>query len=77
MFLCSYLIIIQPAYDPPTEDIAGSVTITEDNAYIVIDDEGVIRVFVNDKPFMILSYKDLNMEPFNKLLIKREEKERE
>ncbi|MEE0420058.1 MAG: M56 family metallopeptidase [Lachnospiraceae bacterium] len=75
-FLCSYLIIIQPAYDPPAEDIVESVTITEDNAYIVIDEEGVIQIFVNNKPFMILSNKDLNMEPFNKLPIKQEEIEK-
>ncbi len=74
--MCSYLIIIQPAYDPPAEDIVESVTITEDNAYIVIDEEGVIQIFVNNKPFMILSNKDLNMEPFNKLPIKQEEIEK-
>ena len=70
VFLCSYFIIIQPVYFPPAEEIAGSVSITEDNAYIVMDDDGTLEVFVDDKPYMVISYDDLYIEPFNNLLIK-------
>lgn len=70
--ICSYLFIVQPSYAPPADEIVNSKEIREDNSYISINDDGKIVVFVDNTPFMIITYQDLEKDPFNRLSIRRD-----
>lgn len=68
-FLLSYMVIIQPRFKPPVEDLAGVFEITPDNSYIIIKD-GLYFFYNNGNFIAILSESDLNEAPYNTLDIK-------
>lgn len=68
-FLLSYMVIIQPRFKPPVEDLVGVFEITPDNSYIIIKD-GLYFFYNNGNFIAILSESDLNEAPYNTLDIK-------
>jgi len=68
-FVCSYFVIMQPVYFPPLEEIAGHIEITTDNAYIIITEDDIIELFVENEPYSIITYKEMETAPYNKLQV--------
>jgi hypothetical protein len=52
MFIFSFLIIIQPAYNIPEEYMDDGFFVTPDNSYIIQISYGIYRLYV-DNQFMI------------------------
>ena len=69
VFLLSYMVIIQPVFDTPREEIDGYINITSDNAYILFDG-GEYYLFFYDSCIDKISESDLNKKPYNQLEIK-------
>lgn len=76
-FLCSYFVIVQPVYSPPPEDIMGCEVITADNAYIVIDKDNKMKLYIEGSFYEFIEYDELRSDPYNDLRIIREIEESE
>lgn len=68
-FLLSYMVIIQPHFEMPKDEIDRFVSITSDNAYILFDG-GEYYFFINDSCIEKITQSDLNKIPYNQLEIK-------
>jgi len=73
IFIASYLVIVQPDYLPPVENIEGYVEVSEDNSYIVIGEDGIPELFVDNEYYRTLTREELGDSPYNKLKIIRRE----
>lgn len=51
LFIASFMVIIQPAGNPPDEDIEGTFTINSENAYILLTTDNVYKLYVNGEFF--------------------------
>lgn len=70
-FLLSYMVIIQPRFKPPVEDLAGVFEITPDNSFI-LDKDGTFYFYCNGNFVDILTEDDLSKAPYNQIKIKGE-----
>ncbi len=71
LFLLSYLVIIQPVYAPPENDVQGYIVFTSDNSYILYKDKQY-SLYYNGVFVAEIPESDLTSAPFNKLEIKEE-----
>ena len=68
-FLLSYMVIIQPRFKPPVEDLAGVFEITPDNSFI-LDKDGTFYFYCNGNFVEILTENDLGKALYNQIKIK-------
>lgn len=73
VFLCSYFVILQPTHDAP--DIPGGYTeVTRDNAYITVDKNDVMELYVDGEFYETVDEEELKLPPCSDLeIIKKEE----
>ena len=73
MFVASFMVILQPAFRPPTEDIDGAFSITSDNAYVVVTDDKRRYPYINGQRIIEVFDMTPEAEPFTNLPIIYEE----
>jgi len=66
IFLCSYFVILQPAFSPPMEE--GHIEITVDNAYLVRKGQ-TISLYLYKQYAGEISLEDINQVPYSELNI--------
>lgn len=64
VFLLSYSVIIQPAYYPPESDLKGQFAITAENAYILVLQDGTMKLFVDDQFIDTIAQEELKSKPY-------------
>ena len=69
-FVCSYFVIIQPAYYPPEEDLKGCIRITRENACIMKDKAGNLELYVDGEPFGRIEEDELEVPPCDGLEVR-------
>ncbi|MCR5776940.1 MAG: M56 family metallopeptidase, partial [Lachnospiraceae bacterium] len=70
LFVLSYLIIVQPYYDPNDSIIQDEMIINRNNAYIIENYEGY-RLYIDGEDWGIISQKEMRKAPYSRLEIKR------
>ena len=68
LFLASYLVIWQPAYNPPPMDEGTEIIINSENAYLVQDGE-VYRLICNGYELETITEDFLSSVPYDELKI--------
>lgn len=66
IFICSYFVILQPAFSPPVEK--GHIEITVDNAYLVREGQ-TIKLYLYEQYAGEISLEDIKQVPYSKLII--------
>jgi len=66
IFLCSYFVILQPAFSPPVE--VGYIEITVDNAYLVREGQ-TITLYLYEQYAGEISLEDIKQVPYSELNI--------
>lgn len=69
-FVCSYFVIIQPAYYPPEEDLKGCIRVTRENACIMKDKAGNLELYVDGEPFGRIEEEELEVPPCDGLEVR-------
>lgn len=72
-FICSYFVIVQPAYYPVIDEIEGNVNITNENAQVIVEENGKMEVYVDGDFYGEIEKEDLDIPPFDKLNVIRKE----
>ena len=67
VFLLSYFVILQPAYFPSAEELSGQFTISNDNSYIAVYEDGTMELYVEDQFYDTVSVEDIKTEPYQSL----------
>lgn len=70
LFIMSYLVIIQPYYNPYNNSVADEIIIDNSNAYLK-EENGEYKLYINGDNWGILSEDETNMEPYCRLEIRR------
>ncbi len=75
VFVCSYFVVVQPGWYPTEEDYGGGeiVEVTKENAYIKLDKNGVMELYVDGEIFGTVEENELDTPPYDELNIVREE----
>jgi hypothetical protein len=69
VFLASFMVIIQPAYLPPVNDMEGIFELSPKNAHILFTKEGKYELYADDMFIFELEEYSLNIEPFKELSV--------
>lgn len=69
IFVFSYIVILQPAYDPPFDNSGETMLVTAQNAYIQQDESGTLELFINGESYGTISKEELADQPYTSLKI--------
>lgn len=73
IFLSSYLVILQPASYPVGNKEETGVSVSPENAYILLNDDGSMELIVDDEFYRNINEHLINVEPFSRLKIYEKE----
>lgn len=72
LFLFSYSVILQPAYEPPESDFINKIEVTPENSYILKTTDGAYYLVYMKNKAMSLSPEILDESPFDSLVIQNQ-----
>lgn len=74
LFIASYSVILQPASQPPSKDLTGTISITPETSYILKAKDGVYYLIYQNKESGEVSPESLEHQPYSLLTIQEEGK---
>lgn len=75
VFIASYFVIVQPAYEVPDDELTEEIVVTSDNAYLVRTVDGTYDLWIGDMFGGSYNKEDLRSEPLHSLNIYEEKAE--
>ena len=69
LLILSYSVVLQPYKDPPANDVVGTINVTPENSYILVNPDGTYELIHNGLPFGDIPEEFLSFAPYNLLPI--------